>query len=377
MGATPLSLADFIERDMQRIMAEWVKFAASVPAAAQMNDVALRDHAEQILQAIAKDLRTAQTRAEQKTKSQGGSDGQPGAETAAQTHALLRATSGFTIRQLVAEYRALRASVLRLWSDDFPHTSQALEDIGRFNEAIDQAIAESVDFFVAEVDRWRHVFLGVLGHDLRGPLNAILMTSRVLSAAAEGTPRSQHTDRLLRSGERMHDLLNDLLDYSRTSLDLGIRVAPRPCDLAHECREEVDLQRAALPAASIEFVSEGSTHGTWDPSRIRQLLGNLVGNAAKFGDPSEVIRVSLRGDDDAVQLRVANRGPEIPKPTLDSLFEPLHHRVELQTKGERTSLGLGLFIVRQIARAHEGSITATSSGGETRFTVVLPKRLIA
>jgi len=83
MGATPLSLADFIERDMQRIMAEWVKFAASVPAAAQMNDVALRDHAEQILQAIAKDLRTAQTRAEQKTKSQGGSDGQPGAETAA------------------------------------------------------------------------------------------------------------------------------------------------------------------------------------------------------------------------------------------------------------------------------------------------------
>jgi len=115
-----------------------------------------------------------QSRVAQSAKSKGRTPPLPyAAETAAQTHAVLRAKEGFTIRQLVAEYRALRASVLRLWADAEPHGPDAMEDASRFNEAIDQAVAESVDYFTSEVDRWRALFLGVLGHDLRSPLNAL------------------------------------------------------------------------------------------------------------------------------------------------------------------------------------------------------------
>lgn len=157
-------LADFIETNMSVILAEWEEFASSLlPAAAGMDAAALRDHAEQILVAVAKDLRTVQSRLEQSAKSKGRAPALPCVtETAAQTHAVLRATEGFTIRQLVAEYRALRASVLRLWADAGEYGPDAMEDASRFNEAIDQAIAESVDYFTSEVDRWRALFLGVL-----------------------------------------------------------------------------------------------------------------------------------------------------------------------------------------------------------------------
>lgn len=368
-----MRLADFIDANMPAILAEWEVFASSLlPAAAGLDTAALRDHAEQILQAVAKDLRTSQTRAEQSAKSKGRAPG--AAETAAQTHAVLRATGGFTIRQLVAEYRALRASVLRLWGDAGAYGPDAMEDAGRFNEAIDQAIAESVDYFTSEVDRWRSVFLGVLGHDLRGPLNALLLTSQVICALSPGTPVSQHTDKLMRSGERMRQLLDDLLDYNRSSLDIGIRVTPEPVDLAKVCRQEIELLRAALPATTIEFATEGGAQGSWDASRIKQVVSNLVINAAKYGDPRGIVRLSLRGDDVQVHLSVENSGPSIPKELMNSLFEPLRRHVGADSQGERESLGLGLFIVRQVALAHGGSVAVESAEGRTRFTVTLPKR---
>jgi len=136
-----MRLADFIDANTPAILAEWELFASSLlPAAAQMDAAALRDDAQQILQAVAKDLRTPQTRVEQSAKSKGRTPMLPRAtETAAQTHGRLRAKGGFTIRQLVSEFRALR-----LWGDAGAHGPDAMEDTGRFNEAIDQAITESV-----------------------------------------------------------------------------------------------------------------------------------------------------------------------------------------------------------------------------------------
>jgi signal transduction histidine kinase len=370
-----MRLADFINANTEAILAEWESFASSLlPAAAGLDAAGLRDHAEQILLAVAQDLRTPQTRAEQVAKARGQSPVLPGtAETAAQTHAVLRATAGFTIRQLVAEYRALRASVLRLWGDAGEYGPDAMADVGRFNEAIDQAIAESVDYFSAEVDRWRAVFLGVLGHDLRGPLNAVLLTSQLVSAMSAGTPLSHHTEKLLRSGERMRQLLDDLLDYNRTSLDIGIPVTLEPVDLAAACLEEIELLRVALPASKIDFATAGVTQGRWDASRIRQVVSNLVINAAKYGDRSGTIRVSLRADDARVRLSVENTGPRIPKDVMSFLFEPLRRHAAAEAEGERESLGLGLFIVRQVALAHGGDVAVESSDGMTCFTVTLPK----
>lgn len=368
-------LADFIDQNLPTILASWESFAATLlPAAAGASSVTLRDHAEKILQAIAQDLRTPQSREQQETKSQGQASRLPDAgHTAAQTHAVLRATSGFTMQQLVAEYRALRASVLRLWFDAQPPQPDTLEDIGRFNEAIDQAIAESVDFFSMEVDRWRNVFLGVLGHDLRGPLDAILLTSQLVAKLGDGTPVSEPTARLIRSGERMKELLDDLLDYSRTSLDLGLPVSPVPCDLATVCREEIEVQRAALPDCRIEYTTDGATRGSWDASRMRQVVANLVTNATRYGTPGGPVTVKLSGSDAEVRLSVENDGPTIPRETVQVIFEPLRRGAGGDVPAGRTSMGLGLFIVRQAALAHGGTVTVDSANGRTVFTVVLPR----
>jgi signal transduction histidine kinase len=174
-----MRLAEFILHNMEAILAEWEAFAATLlPAALGMPPL----HAQPILEAVAKDLSTPQTREAQSEKSKGRAPQVAGApETAAQTHAVLRAQGGFDINQLVAEYRALRASVLRLWVDASPLDETGVEDVIRFNEAIDQAVAESVGHFHAQVERARNLLLGMLGHDMRSPLQAIQATASGLA----------------------------------------------------------------------------------------------------------------------------------------------------------------------------------------------------
>ncbi|MGQ0522917.1 MAG: histidine kinase dimerization/phospho-acceptor domain-containing protein [Betaproteobacteria bacterium] len=201
-----MRLPDFILSHMESILAHWQAFAATqLPAGASMTVLELRDDAQPILEAIAKDLRTSQTRTEQAQKSMGLAVTPFGAPiTAAQTHAVLRAKSGFSIRQLVAEYRALRASVLRLWMDacdpEIPHP----EDITRFNEAIDQALAESVDFYTTEVDQSRKLFLATVSHDMRTPLQTIDVAARYLRVLNLRKEVSESASRISRSASELH-----------------------------------------------------------------------------------------------------------------------------------------------------------------------------
>jgi signal transduction histidine kinase len=163
--------------------------------------LALRDEAKEILETVAKDLSTSQTKQAQIDKSRGRApklmDAQ---ETAPQIHAVLRVRSGFNINQLASEYRALRASVLRLWIESCQPDDISLEDVIRFNEAIDQALAESIEFFSEQVERRRNLLLGMLAHDMRNPLNTILMTASHLAALNAGVDVSQAAMRLIRSG---------------------------------------------------------------------------------------------------------------------------------------------------------------------------------
>ena len=237
-----MRLSQFIRQNMEPILAEWEAFAATLePAASGMAALALRDHAPQILEAVAKDLDTFQTPEQQSEKSMGRAPTLEGApETAAQTHAVLRARSGFDINQLVAEYRALRASVLRLWIEDSPLERSDVEDMIRFNEAIDQGVAESVGHFHGEVERARNLLLGMLGHDMRSPLSTILATSSYLAALNAGENVSAAAARLIRSGKSMQALLDDLVDFNRTKLGLGIKVVPFDIDLAVPVAEELE-----------------------------------------------------------------------------------------------------------------------------------------
>lgn len=371
-----MRLADFILRDMEAILVAWEAFAAvQLPGARHMNSRALRDHARQILEAVSKDLSTLQSREAQTAKSVGRAPILFGApETAAQTHALLRAQSGFDINQLAAEYRALRASVLRLWGDDCQPESMHLDDVIRFNEAIDQAFAESVGFFSAQVDQARNLFLGMLGHDLRNPLQTIQMTASYLATLNAGAQVSEAASRLINSGRHMHALLDDLLDFNRTKLGLGINIAPGDVDLSQLCASELDQLRAANPGRRIDLEVNGDTCGSWDSQRLKQLLGNLVRNAIKYGAPGAPVYVGLSGDAAGVVLEVRNSGPVIEQSDLDQIFDPLKRGSNNENKGDADgSLGLGLYIAREIAKGHGGSIEARSDETETVFTVRLPR----
>ena len=374
-----MRLPDFIQFEIEAILLEWETFAAAqLPAAAEMKSLALRDHAKQILQAIARDIRRPQTEEARTLKSMGRAPLlRDTSETAAETHALLRARSGFDIIQLAAEYRALRASVLRLWKDAGGVSSdEDFNDMLRFNEGIDQALTESISSFSVEIEGERNLLLGMIGHDMRNPLQAIRMTASYLQKLNAGDEIAAAAARLVFSGARLKAMLGDLSDFSRDKLGLGIEVSPHPIDLADVFLEEVQQLRTAHPTRRIDLSSAGELGGVWDAGRMHQVLGNLLSNALKYGKPGSTVEVVLAGIGDEVIFTVTNHGVKIGDDALRAFFDPLSRGQHPQAHRDQDGgLGLGLYICRQIALAHHGSIQARSDENRTTFEVRLPKRV--
>ena len=375
-----LRLADFIVQDMERILIEWESFATQHgPQGIRLDSATLRDHAEEILDAIVLDLRTAQSGYEQDEKSKGHTPSQGGSNTAAQTHAVLRADVGFNIIQMAAEYRALRASVLKLWASNSSQATtnylEAFTDVGRFNEAIDQALMESVTFFTQEVERKRTLFLAVIGHDLRNPLMTVMASAQALTKLGIEGKGAEIVTRLMRSGARMKHLLDDLLDYNRAALGSTLPIAVAEVDLSEVCALEIESLQSAHADREIRFYAHGDLRGVWDGVRIQQLLSNLLKNAIDYSAREEAIEVRITGRDSEIVLSVHNRGPAIPPATLLHIFEPLTRGKPSQGPEAATStnLGLGLFITQEIARAHGGSVHVSSDEHETIFTLYLPR----
>ena len=368
-----MRLSEFIKKNKEAILNEWEAFASTqAPAATHMTSTALRDHGEAILDAIVADLRVFQSPEEEIEKSHGlAPQVANAAQTAAETHGLLRAQSGFDIKQVASEFRALRASVLRLWIRDYSPDREHAEDIIRFNEAIDQALAESIEFYDAKVEQARDLFFGMLGHDLRTPLQAIQFTAKYLRKLNVGSEVSDAAARLISSGSRMKRLLSDLVDYNRTRLGLGISIACAPTDLAALFSDEIDALRRANPDVQIEFRFSGPARGNLDGENLQRVLSNLVDNSVKYGTPGEPIRVDLRGDEQQVLFEVRNSGPAIEPAMMAMLFEPLKRGAD--SPGDSGNHGLGLYISRHIAEAHGGEINGTSEGGEIIFTVRIPR----
>ena len=370
-----MRLADFILHGMEEIIVEWERFAGTLyPVDTHMTRAGLRDHAQQILQDIAADLRTEQSDTTQSLKSKGLVAPPTGApDTAAQTHAVLRAQSCIDINQLASEYRALRASVLDLWGQDQSLDGRSLQDVIRFNEAIDQALAESIRYFSDQVDRSRNLLMGMLGHDMRSPLNAMTLTAELLLCLNEGEEVSEAARCLMDSGAEIASLLDDLVDFSRKKLGLGIGIEVGPVDLGALCANEVRQQRAAHPGCQLELTLDGDLHGSWDGARLRQVLRNLLSNAIAYGAAGQPVTLAAYGQESEVCLEVRNTGLTIDAKSAQRIFEPLQRDTAHGSRANRKGLGLGLFIVREITQAHGGRVELHSADSQTRFTVHLPR----
>jgi signal transduction histidine kinase len=378
-----MRLAEFILANREPILVEWEAFAATcTPASSAMDITALRDHANEMLTVIAADLGTPQGGSEQAEKSKGNApdvddDGEP---TAAEEHGAGRAESGFSMEQMVSEYRALRASVIRLWIAARGELTPAdVEDLTRFNEAIDQALAESVTRYTQDLDQSREMFLAILGHDLRTPLGAVFTSSRFMLDTRElQEPFLTLTTRIASSATRMVHLVGDLLDFTRSRLGGGIPIVRAPMNMGKAVHDVVDEIAAAHPTRTIEIDARGELDGEWDCARISQVLANLIGNALDHGSKGTAVTVEVGGDDDEVCMAVGNHGTVIESSRLNGIFNPMKPRepaANAPASGPTGNLGLGLYIAERIVTAHQGRIDVVSSeAGGTTFTVHLPRR---
>lgn len=369
-------LATFIRDNIEPILSEWESFARSLPQGDTMDITALRDHAREMLTVIAEDLDEPQTRREQSDKSKGRSDADAGeSPTAAQEHGAGRAESGFTVEQMVAEFRALRSSVIHLWTKTQGEASRAdIEDMTRFNEAIDQAIAESITRYTRDIDQSKERFLAILGHDLRTPLNAIITSSAfMLDTGDLKEPFLALVAGMGSSARRMSQMVADLLDFTLTRFGDTIPIQRSAMDIRRLVHDVVTEVGASYPDSNMQIDTSGDLRGEWDSQRLTQAVTNLVANAVQHGDEQAPIKVVARGNAKEVVIEVHSRGQVIAASQRAHIFESMKQG-RPDGRGDRRHLGLGLYIVDKIVVAHGGTISVESSAEKgTVFTVNLPR----
>jgi len=371
-----MRLAQFIRRHKAQIIAEWAAFAATMqPATDDGSEPEFAAEAAELLDAAAHDLESAQTAVEERRKSIGLGIARR-MTAVARALAVRRMRAGIRLDQVLAEYRALRASVARLWVAATPRVSSTTRrDLTRFHEAVDEAWTESVNSYTAQLDHYRDQFLAILGHDLRNPLGAIAMSAASLARAEELNERhAAAAQRILNASARMNRMVRDLLDLTRTRLGKGIPVKKAPTSLDRLCSQVVDELQAAHPDRQLMLDCHGDLTGTWDGDRLAQIISNLIANALQHGHAAKPVSIRVVSQGSEAILSVHNHGKPIPPTALKTIFEPMTRRSDEQDTSRSASLGLGLFIVRELVKAHGGTVRVTSTAQDgTTFTVTLPR----
>ncbi len=373
-----MRLSNFIRSNIEVITNDWESFARTLAPSKNITRRILRDHIKEILNFIIKDIDAPQTVLSQIEKSKTHGSKVDGI-SAAEAHANLRLAIGFNVAELAAEYRALRANITKLWTNEWTSIDPSdFTDLVRFNEAIDQELMESIVKFKEKIERAKDVFIGILSHDLRSPLGAISMSSQLI---LEGKLNEKQTSlavaQIKASSEHMGQMITDLLDLTRINLGAGIPITKTQMDISITGKKVVEEIKAAYPNSVILFESTGNVEGLWDSSRIAQVFSNLIINAIQHGSDNLPITVKVTGKSDEVIISVHNVGNPIPKGSLLIIFNNLARLVKDGEKPkESSSLGLGLYITREIVTSHGGNIHVTSSHKDgTTFTVYLPRGL--
>ena len=372
-------LPAFLVENIKPIVAEWEDFARTLtPTSDGMTPLALRDHIHQILQFIVNDIQSDQTPKEETIKSK-GEKARKRTNTAAETHAAVRLSGGFNVGQMTAEYRALRASVIKLWRRTNPLMDEKdFEDLTRFNEAIDQALTESVTFYTDEVLKSKDLFIGILGHDLRSPVQAIMLIAELMPRLGSLSDRqAMLAGNVLDSAKRISGLIDNLVDITRARFGASLPISRSAMDFGYVAHQVIDEVRVVHPSRDIKLdVSPGDLKGEWDKARIGQVFSNLLGNAVQYGFKDTFIHVDIASDKDSVTLTVHNWGVPIPAEKLSSIFNPLTRATAPTGEQASMNLGLGLYITQEIVAAHGGTIQVTSSEEQgTTFTSRFPRSI--
>ncbi len=220
----------------------------------------------------------------------------------------------------------------------------------------------------------RERFLAVLSHDLRSPMSVVQANVQYLLRRCTNAEDRAPLERALRATRAMGSLVGALLDWARIRSGRGIPTATAPADLGEICRRVVEDAEGALHRGRISLSTEGDLSGSWDAERLAEALGNLVSNALRHGDPEAPVRVRASASGDSVVAEVSNQGRPIPAEDLPTLFDPFSAGRVREGAARGPGLGLGLYIVREIAKAHAGTVEVASTHDGTAFTLRLPRR---
>jgi signal transduction histidine kinase len=325
---------------------------------------------------VVEDIPSEQTIDQEIDKSRGKNSNEE-KDTAAEIHAALRLAGGFDIGQMISEYRALRSSVIKLWRASKPPMDDVdFLDMTRFNEAIDQALAESAGYYSKKTLKSKDLFVGILSHDIRNPLQAISLSAELLINSGLPSPRHAMLARAIEeSAERISGLIKNLIDVTRARLGSGLQIVRSRMDMGLVGHQIVDEVRTTHPENTIVLDLTPNLIGDWDKARIGQVFANLIGNAVQYGFRDYPIHVAVAGDPDAVTINVHNHGNTIHPDRIGGVFDPLRRAVEERGDNAMSvNLGLGLFIAHEIVVAHGGTITVTSLPEEgTTFTARFPR----
>jgi signal transduction histidine kinase len=232
-----------------------------------------------------------------------------------------------------------------------------------------RATAEENERVLRDLAEIREMYIGILGHDLRTPLSAIVMsTGLLLQRGHLDESDSVTVARIIRSSQRMSRMIAQMLDLTRARLGGGLPIETKSADLRKVCRDIVDEFDAP-----IEFEIEGDVTGVWDPDRLSQALSNVAGNAMEYATPGTPVIMKAYADGADAVVEISNQGDPIPADVLPYIFEPFR-RAKQREKSPTGNLGLGLYIAHQIVLSHGGTLEARCAGGTTTFTMRLPRR---
>jgi signal transduction histidine kinase len=352
-------VAEFLRREQASIARLWEdEVRVDLPALRGMTRPVLLDHLHEFLDGLADWIEGDKDKAE------------IAFECLVEGHALQRLGYGVGLETLTREYSKLRIVLMRQLLE-----LQANEDIGesmlRMHEGMDRAINDAMHQYAFRREEVRERFISILGHDLRDPLSTVVISANML-AANPGLKSEQRmvAARIGRACNRMQRMINDVLDFARGHLGGGIPANPTLNDMGEICKAATDEAIGANPQRQITVAIEGDLRGAFDRDRVHQAMTNLISNAVHHSE-SDIEVHAFEGDDGhAIFTEVTSHGDPIPDDIRRRIFDPFAH---FDGASPRKGLGLGLYIVQQIALAHGGGCSVRSDDTGTTFCIRWPR----